>query len=170
MGIHRPLRNAKIPVAVCLALSGTALAAGCSAAPAGADHDSPPIGPVRTGTAALNFPPFPMPAKWAGPGGARYTMIVKPKTSAVPRKFSFTPKASLELWLGCIGTGIARLVSPAMSLNWEVPCGSSPDPTGLTFTPPASALDRSVKVLVTSPAQTRWVFRVDQKSVPAKTA
>jgi hypothetical protein len=175
VGIHRPLGIAKVPVAACLArsflaLAGTVLAAGCSAAPAGAAGDSPPIGPVRTGTAALNFPPFPMPAKWAGAGGARYTMIVKAKTSAVPRKFSFTPKASLELWLGCIGTGTARLVSPAMSLNWDVPCGSSADPTGLTFTPPSAVLGTSVKVLVTSPEHTRWVFRVDERSVSHKTA
>ena len=174
MGIHHRLRNAKLPVAASLALSGAlsgaVLAAGCSAAPAGAAGGSPAVGPVRVGAAAVNFPPFPVPAKWAGAGGVRYTMIVKAKTGATPRKFSFTPKSVLELWLGCIGTGTARVVSAPLDLSWAVPCGASADPVGLTYTPPGSALDTKVKVLVTSPPGTRWLFRADERSVPLKTA
>jgi hypothetical protein len=174
VGIHHPLRNAKLPVAACLALSGAlagpVLAAGCSAAPAGAAGGSPPVGPVRTGAAAANFPPFPVPAKWAGAGGVRYTMIVKAKTGSAPRTFSLIPKSGLELWLGCIGAGTARVVSAPLGLNWAVPCGASADPAGLGYTPPGAALDKKAKVLVTSPPGTRWVFRADERSAPRKTA
>ena len=90
-------------------------------------------------------------------------------TGESSRAFGFKDPSE-RLVIGCIGTGTARLVSAPLSLNWDVPCGSSADPTGLTFTPPAAALGTSVKVLVTSPAHTRWVFRVDERSVSRKTA
>jgi hypothetical protein len=167
VGIHHQIRIAKIPMAVCLAVSGLALT-GCSAAPAGATYDSPPIGPVRTGASAKNFPPFPMPATWTGAGGADYTMVIKAKTSTAPRKFSLTATSSLVFWLGCIGAGTARLVSPAIDLSWGVPCGHRGDPAGITFTPPRTAVGTRVKVEVASPPDTRWVFRADAKGVPRK--
>jgi hypothetical protein len=168
--IHRPHRSAKIPLAACLAASGLALAAGCSAAPAGAADDSPAIGPVKTGAAAAKFAPFPVPTKWAGAGGKDYTAAVKAKTGTTPRKFSLTAAPSLVFWLSCIGTGTARLTSPAISLNWGIPCGSGDDPSGITITPPRAAQGTSVKVEVTSPPNTRWEVRIDARDTPHKKA
>jgi hypothetical protein len=167
VGIHHQIRIAKIPVAVCVAVWGLALT-GCSAAPAGAAYDSLAIGPVRTGANAQNFPPFPVPAKWTGADGADYTMVIKAKTGTKKRKFSVVPTSSLVFWLGCIGKGTARIVSPKISLNWSVPCGSGTNPAGITFTPPSAAVGTKVKVEVTSPPDTRWVFRADAKGVPHK--
>jgi hypothetical protein len=157
--IHHPLRTS---VTACLALAGLALAAGCSVAPAGATASSPAIGPVRTGSAAANFAPFPVPATWNGKDDLPYQMVVKSKAGTAPRKFGFTVKPSLVFWLNCIGTGSARLASPAIGLAWGVPCGSGADPAGLTFSPPRSAGGKAVKVLVTASAGSRWEIRVDE--------
>lgn len=167
MRIHHPLRTGKTSLAACLAAvclttGGLALTAGCSAAPAGAAGNSPAIGPVRTGTTGLaNFPPFPVPAKWAGAGGKDYTMVVKAKTGTKPRKFGFTATSSVVFWLNCIGKGTARLTSPAMRVNWGVPCGTGAHPGGITVTTPRAAAGTLVKALVTSPPGTRWEIRVD---------
>src|SRR6185437_8953474 len=110
--------------AVCLTAGGLGLTAGCSAAPAGATSNSPVLGPVRTGAAAEEFAQFPVPSKWPGEQGKDYTMVVKPKTGTVPRKFGFTATSSVVFWLNCTGPGPARLSSPAVNLNWGVPCGT----------------------------------------------
>lgn len=177
VGIHHQIRIAKISIAICLVGSGLALA-GCSAAPAGATYDSPAVGPVRTGAAAVNFAPFPVPSKWTGAGGSDYTAITKAKTGTTPREFTLTAASSLVFWLGCIGTGsntgpvtgTARLVGPSIGLNWSVPCGSGGYPAGVTFTPPPATVGTSVKVEVTSPPGTRWEFRADGKDDPGKKA
>lgn len=167
MTIHHPLRTGKTSLAACLATAclttgGLALTAGCSAAPAGAVNNSPPIGPVRASTTALaNFAPFPVPSKWAGAGGKNYLTIVKAKSGTNPHKFSFTATASVVFWLNCIGKGTARLTSPGIRLDWGVPCGNGADPAGITVTPPRAAQGALVKALVTSPPGTRWEIRVD---------
>lgn len=166
MRIHHPLRTGKTSLAACLAAvclttGGLALTAGCSAAPAGAISNSPAIGPVRTGAAAEKFAQFPVPSKWPGERGKDYTMVVKPKTGTTPRKFGFAATSSVVFWLNCIGTGTARLSSPAIRLNWGVPCGTGADPAGITVTPPHASQGTKVKVLVTSPPGTRWEIRVD---------
>jgi|SRR6185437_2692395 hypothetical protein len=152
--------------AVCLTAGGLGLTAGCSAAPAGATSNSPVLGPVRTGAAAEEFAQFPVPSKWPGEQGKDYTMVVKPKTGTVPRKFGFTATSSVVFWLNCIGTGTARLSSPAVNLNWGVPCGTGADPAGITVTPPRAAQGTAVKVLVTSPPGTHWEIRVDARLTP----
>lgn len=172
MRIHHPLRTGKASpaaclAAVCLTTGGLALTAGCSAAPAGAVGNSPPIGPVRSVTTGLaNFPPFPVPARWAGAGGKDYVMVVKAKTGTKPHRFSFTATSSVVFWLNCIGKGTARLTSPAMHVNWGVTCGSGANPGGITVTTPRAAAGTLVKALVTSPPGTRWEIRVDVKPAP----
>jgi hypothetical protein len=167
--IHHPLRTSQQPgkppwhraLAVSLGLSGLALAAGCSVAPAGATVNSPAIGPVRTGAGAANFAPFPVPASWNGQDEVVYIMVVKSKTGTTPRKFTVTVKSSLVFWLNCIGTGSAHLTSPAINLKWGVPCGDGADPEGITFRPPRAAQGKPVKVLVTASAGARWEVRID---------
>ena len=156
--IHHPLR---ITLTAFLGLSGLALAAGCSVAPAGATANSPAIGPVRTGTAAKNFAPFPVPASWNGQDEVAYIIAVKAKTGTKPRKFGITAKPSLVFWLNCIGTGSAHLTSPAIKLKWGIPCGNGADPEGITFRPPHAAQGKQVKVLVTASAGARWAVRID---------
>ena len=161
MRIHPPLR---VPMTAALGLCGLALAAGCSVAPAGATANSPAIGPVRTGNAAKNFPPFPVPASWSGQGNKAYRVVVKSKAGTAPRKFGFTARQSMVFWLNCIGTGSARLASPAIDLAWGVPCGNGADPAGITFTPPHAIQGKPVKVLVTASAGSRWEVRVDESA------
>ena len=172
MKIHHPLRTGKTShaaslAAACLAAGGAALTAGCSAAPAGAVSNSAAIGPVRTTTTGLaNFPPFPVPAKWAGAGGKDYEMVVKAKTGTKRHVFSFTATSSVVFWLNCIGKGTARLTSPAMHVNWGVPCGTGANPGGITVTTPPAAQGALVKAQVTSPPGTRCEIRVDVKPAP----
>jgi hypothetical protein len=163
--IRHPLRTS---LTACLGLAGLALAAGCSAAPAGATSDSPAIGPVRTGAAAENFAPFPMATKWNGLDNVDYVMVVKAKTGTKPREFGITASSSMVFWLSCIGTGTARLTSPAINLKWGVPCGNGADPQGLTYRPPQATVGKEIKVLVTAPAGGRWEIRIDEPA--AKTA
>ena len=158
MRIRHPLRTS---LTACLGLSGLALAAGCSVAPAGATSDSAAIGPVRSGAAAKNFAPFPVAAKWNGVGNVDYRVAVKAKTGANPHRFDVKVAPSLVFWLGCMGAGTAHLTSPAIKLNWAVTCGDGSDPQGLTLRPPPSAQGKTVKVLVTAPAGGRWEIRVD---------
>lgn len=175
MRIHHPLRTGKPSLAVCLAAAclttgGLALTAGCSAAPAGAINNSPPIGPVKTTTTGLaNFPPFPVPTKWAGADGKDYVMVVKAKTGTKRHVFSFKATSSVVFWLNCIGKGTARLTSPAMRVNWGVPCGTGVNPGGITVTTPHAAQGALVKAQVISPPGTRWEIRVDVRPAP-KTA
>jgi hypothetical protein len=148
----------------CLVLSGLVLAAGCSVAPAGATSNSPAIGPVRTGAAAKSFAPFPVATRWDGQDNVNYGVQVDAKTGTNPHQFAVTVEPSMVFWLSCIGTGTARLTSPAIGLKWGVACGNGLDPQGLTFRPPSSAQGKSVKVLVTAPAGARWEIRVDAPS------
>jgi hypothetical protein len=163
--IHHPLR---IAMTASLALSGLALAAGCSVAPAGATANSPDIGPVRTGAGAENFAPFPVPALWNGQGDVVYTMALKSKSGTTPRKFGITVRPSLVFWLNCIGTGTARLTSPGIGLKWGIPCGNGADPQGITFTPPRAAQGKQAKVLVTASSGSRWEVRIDEPALATR--
>lgn len=162
MGTHGQLRSAKIPLAVCVAVSGLALA-GCSAATAGAAGATPSASPAGTGAQTPNFAPFPIPPTWSGGTGSDYTMAFRTVTGTTPREFSVTATSSLVFWLGCIGTGSARIVSAPLKLNWSVPCvsGNSDGPTGITLIPPRAAVGTAVQVKVTASPGSRWEFRVD---------
>ena len=144
--IHHPLRNA---LTVSLALTGLALAAGCSVAPACATVDSAAIGPIRTGPGANNFAPFPVPASWVGQDNVTYNLVVKGKTGTAPREFGFIAKSSMVFWLNCIGAGSAHLTSPVIGLKWGTRCGNGDDPAGLTFRVPNAAQGKKVIALVT---------------------
>lgn len=156
---HRPFRQSLTGF---LALSGLALAAGCSVAPAGATVNSAAIGPIRTGSAAKNFAPFPVPASWQGQDNVVYNMVVKAKSGFTPRKFGLTAKSSMVFWLNCVGKGSAHLSSPGIGLNWGIPCGNGTHPQGLTFRPPHAAQGKPIKVLVTVSAGSRWEVRIDE--------
>ncbi|HEY6493062.1 MAG TPA: hypothetical protein VIZ43_07290 [Trebonia sp.] len=164
MRIRHPLRTS---LTACLGLSGLALAAGCSAAPAGATSNSAAIGPVRAAAAAKDFAPFPVATRWNGQGNVDYAVLVKAKSGTNPHEFGVIVRSSLVFWLSCIGSGTARLTSKAIDLNWGVACGNGDDPQGLTIRPPRSAVGKTVKVLVTAPAGGRWEIRVDQPAAEA---
>jgi len=155
---HRQLR---IPLSAALGVSGLALAAGCSVAPAGATLNSPAIGPVRHGQ-ENNFPPFPVPTTWNGKSGVMYKMVVKANTGFTSRNWDVTAKSSMVFWLNCIGRGKAQLASPAINLKWDVTCGNGNSPGGITFAPPQAALDKQVNVLVTVSKGSRWEVRIDE--------
>jgi hypothetical protein len=160
--IRHPLRLPCRALGACLSLSGLALATGCAAAPAGAAASSPDIGPVRTGAAAANFAPFPVPALWNGQGNVAYQVAVKPVSGAAPRQFTVTVTPSLVFWLNCIGAGSVHLTNRVIGLKWGIACGSGADPQALTFAPPPAAQGKLVKVLVTASAGSRWAVRIDE--------
>ncbi|HEY1822073.1 MAG TPA: hypothetical protein VGG83_19285 [Trebonia sp.] len=159
MRIRHPLRAS---LTACLGLSGLALAAGCSVAPAGAAANSPEVGPVRTGAAAQEFAAFPVAARWNGLDNTDYVVAAGAKTGTKPHVFAVTARSSLVFWLNCIGAGTARLTSPAVNLKWGVPCGNGDDPQGITFRPPRATEGKLIKVLVTVPAGARWEVRIDE--------
>ena len=58
----------------------------------------------------------------------------------------------------CLNAGIAR------------PLGNAKVPVAVCLALSGTALGATVKILVTSPPRTRWVFRADEKPAPRKTA
>src|ERR1700722_1816089 len=155
--IQPPLRNS---LAACLCLAAVLLAAGCSAAPAGATYKSTAIGPVRH-PGSTNFAPFPVPSTYNGLGNSVYTMVQKAKTGSTPAEFHFTVRTSMVFWLNCIGRGSAQLSSPGIDLTWTVPCGDGTSPGGVTFSPKASAVGHTAAVLVTTTRGSHWEVRID---------
>jgi hypothetical protein len=131
---------------------------------AGASSASAPAASVSTGPQEPSFAAFPVPATWSGGSGTDYTEIFGTVSKATPREFSFTVTSSLVFWLACIGTGTASIVSPALHLNWGVPCdsGTGVDPTGITFIPPRATVGTLVEVEVTSLPGSPFEFRVDE--------
>ena len=156
--LHQPFRTA---LTASLTVSGLALAAGCSVAPAGATVNSAAIGPIRTGAGAKNFAPFPVPASWSGQDSVVYKMVVKAKTGTATREFGVKTTPSMVFWLNCIGTGSVHLTSPAIGLKWGLRCGNGNDPSGLTFRPPHAAQGKKVIVTVTVSSGSRWEVRID---------
>jgi hypothetical protein len=155
--IQPALRNS---LAACLCLGAMLLAAGCSAAPPGAERNSLAVGPVHHGRTP-NFAPFPIPDTYNGQGNSVYTMVQKAQTGTKPGGFHVTVKTSMVFWLNCIGKGTATMSSPGIDLNWSVPCGDGTTPAGITFRPKASAVGHMAFVLVTSTRKSKWEFRVD---------
>ncbi|TVZ03202.1 hypothetical protein EAS64_22465 [Trebonia kvetii] len=152
--------------AVCLGLAVPLLAAGCSAAPAGATNDSPAIGPTRAAS-PTNFPTFQVPATWSGYRNTVYREIQKAVTGKKPRNLHITAGPDLVFWLACLGTGRARLKSPSLGLDWSIPCGTRLDPQSINFSPTTGiATGRKVLVLVTATPGARWEVRVDAPVPP----
>jgi hypothetical protein len=147
-------------LAACLCLAALLLAAGCSAAPPGADRTSSAVGPVRK-PGSTDFAPFPVPAVYNGLGNSVYTMVQKPKSGADPAKFHFTVRPSMVFWLNCIGKGTATLSSPGIDLQWTIPCSDGTSPSGVTFSPKGSALGKTATVLVTATRNSHWEIRID---------
>jgi hypothetical protein len=149
-------------LAACLAAAGVALAAGCAAAPPGADHNSPAVGPVRIGAAGMkNFAPFPVPAVYQGKFNLVYQEIQKAKTGTSKRNFRVILRSDMVFWLNCIGKGKAQLASPGIGLKWDMPCGDGTSPGGINFTPKAAAVGHGDDILVTVTHGSRWEVRID---------
>jgi hypothetical protein len=163
--IRRPFRTSLV---VSLIAGGLVLAAGCSAAPPGADN-SPVVGPARTGAQATKFPQFPQPTRWNGLGNNVYVTVVKAKTGTAKHEFPVTARSGMVFWLSCLGAGQARLANGAIDLKWEIPCGNGSDPVAINVEPKASVIGHTVNVLVTVTKGARWEVRIDQR-LPGKTA
>jgi hypothetical protein len=176
--IQLPLRNS---LAACLCLAAMLLAAGCSAAPPGATHNSPAVGPVpKPHETTPNFPPFPVPATYNGLGNNVYTLVQKAKTGTAPGGFHFTVKPSMVFWMNCIGRGTALLSSPGIGLKWSIPCNDGGSPGGITFRPKDSAVGHVAFMLVTTTRGSKWEVRIDDaapkgvnpapEKIPSRTA
>ena len=159
-------RTIRALAAACLGAAVPLLAAGCSAAPAGATHDSPAVGP--TGDARpSDFPPFQVPATWSGYRNVAYRQVQKAATGSKPRNLHVPAGPDLVFWLGCLGAGSARLKSPSLGLDWRVPCGTRFDPQSINVSPTtAITAGRMVLVLVTATPGARWEVRVDAPVPP----
>lgn len=155
--IRHPLRTS---LAAGFGASALALAAGCSAAPAGAIYNSPAVGVVRP-EGSKNFPPFPVPDRWNGINATVFVMVVKAKTGTTARDFGFTDKPDMVFWLNCIGKGKAQLASPAIGLKWDIPCGNGDNPVGINFRSPGKTVGRQAVVRVTSTRGSHWEVRID---------
>ncbi len=161
---RRPFRTSLV---LSLIAAGLVLAAGCSAAPPGADS-SPVVGPARTGAQATKFPQFPQPTRWNGLGNNVYVTVVNAKTGTAKHEFHLTAQSGLVFWLSCLGAGKVRLANGAIDLKWEIPCGSGDDPVAITVDPKASVVGHIINVLVTVTKGARWEVRIDQR-LPSKT-
>jgi hypothetical protein len=150
----------------CLGAGVPLLAAGCSAAPAGATNNSPAIGPTGPATPS-RFPPFQVPATWSGYRNTVYRQIQKSVTGTKPRNLHITAGPDLVFWLACLGTGRAKLKSPSLGLNWSIKCGTRFDPQSINFSPTTGInTGRKVLVWVAATPGSRWEVRVDAP-VPA---
>jgi hypothetical protein len=140
---------------VCLGLAVAALAVGCGASPGGGQSAA---------ASATAFPAFPIAPSWTGNDNKEYKPILGPRSGSGARRFSIGAEAELAFWFGCIGTGSARLSSPAIGLSWSIPCDASTDPEGIMFTPTTHAIPGrkvTLSISVTAPAASQWELRVD---------
>jgi hypothetical protein len=158
--IQLPLRNS---LAACLCVAAVLLAAGCSAAPPGAERNSPAVGPVpKPHETIRNFPPFPVPAVYNGLANNVYKMVQKAQTGFKPGGFHVTVKPDMVFWLNCIGKGTATLSSPGIALKWSVPCGDGGTPLGITFSAKSSAVGHRAFAVVTTTRSSKWEVRIDE--------
>jgi len=158
--------TARLGAAACLGVAVPLLAAGCSTAPAGATANSPAIGPTGAATPS-KFPPFPVPATWSGYRNTGYRQIQKAVTGTKPRNLHIKAGPDLVFWLGCLGTGRAKLKSPSLGLDWGINCGTRVDPQSINFSPTTGiTAGREVLVFVGATPGSRWEVRVDAP-VPA---
>ena len=159
-------RTAAAAMAACLGGGSLLLTAGCAAAPAGAIGSSPAIGPT-VGASPTNFPPFQVPATWSGYRSIAYEQVQKAVAGTKPRNFHITAGPDLVFWLGCLGTGEAKLKSAALGLSWEIQCSSRLDPQAISFSPTTQIADgTAVKVLVTVTKGAIWEVRIDAPRPP----
>jgi hypothetical protein len=149
----RGRRRVLLASCVAAAAAATMAVAGCSAS----GH---PVPELKNGT----FTGFPMPSAWAGGTYSKhYQAILGPKYGTGPKSFTIRAAADMVFWVGCVGTGDAVLRSPALGLDWHLPCSDYGDPAGLEFDP-KTAVPAGKKVsvkLVTTVGTDRWDFRVD---------
>ena len=158
-----PARPAFRLVGACVATAGVALAAGCSAAPPSALRGSVAVGPIRVGTAAKNFAPFPQPEVYNGLNNKVFYQVQKPKTGTGTGQFRVTLEKQMVFWLNCIGktTAKAQINSPGIGLKYDIFCGDGTSPGGITFVPKASAVGHSDVFTVTVTKGAKWEIRVD---------
>ena len=145
-------------------LAGLAgLTAGCGTDTAIAADPS-----AHSGQAADQFDPFPEPKTWNLTVGPTYSAILGPLSGdGTKHAFTIAGHSSLVFWLGCLGTGNARLTSPDMTLDWTVECGVDREPAGIDVDPTHAPVGRKVTVDLSIPAGARWSLRIDAPVTPA---
>ena len=134
------------------------LTAGC-----GTDTNLAADPSAHSGQAADKFDPFPEPSRWNLTVGPTYSAILGPLSGGGTKKktFTITGAPDLVFWLGCLGTGTARLSSPDMTLDWIVQCGVDREPGGIIVNPTHAPVGKKVTVHLTVPAGDRWSMRID---------
>ena len=133
------------------------LTAGCGTDTAVAADPS-----AHSGQAANQFDPFPEPKTWNLTVGPTYTAILGPLSGGgAKHAFTITGHSDLVFWLGCLGTGDARLTSPDMTLAWTVECGVNREPAGINVDPTHVPVGKKVTVDLSVPAGARWSLRID---------
>jgi hypothetical protein len=149
-------------VAVAGLVGVAGLTAGC-----GTDTNPAADPSVHSDQPLNKFDPFPEPKTWNLSVGPAYTAIFGPlsgKTSGSGTKkktFTITGQPDLVFWLGCLGTGTARLSSPDMTLDWTVPCGVNRTPGGINVNPTHAPAGKKVTVVLTVTAGSSWSLRID---------
>jgi hypothetical protein len=122
---------------------------------------------AHSGQAAKQFDAFPEPKTWNGMVGPTYAAILGPLSGGQTKKtFTITGHSNLVFWVGCLGTGTARLSSPDMTLDWKVACGVNREPAGIDVDPTHAPVGKKVTVRLTIPAGDTWSLRIDAPVTP----
>jgi hypothetical protein len=166
-----PLSRRAVPAAGTVAAVATVSGLlGLAGLTAGCGTDTNPAAdPAAPSSQATNrFDPFPEPSTWNLSVGPTYSAILGPLSGGGTKKtFTVTGEPELVFWLGCLGTGTARLSSPDMTLDWIVQCGVNREPGGIIVNPTHAPVGKKITVDLTIPAGDQWSLRID---APAPTA
>lgn len=87
-----------------------------------------------------------------------YSTLLGPKLGRGSGKFSFDARASIAVWLGCIGKGTVWMTRP---IAVGATCGSGNSFAGGTLRMAKYEVGHKVAVDIVGPASVRWEFRID---------
>jgi hypothetical protein len=141
---------------------------GCLTAGCGSDTNIAADPSAHSGQSVNQFDAFPEPKTWNLTVGPTYSAILGPLSGGGTKQtFTVTGQSDLVFWLGCLGSGTARLTSPDMTLDWTVECGVDRDPAGINVDPTHAPVGKKVTVDLSIPAGARWSLRIDAPVTPA---
>ena len=137
-------------ILACAGAAVLALIGGCTAS----RRVPPPVGPTG------HFSAIPTPP--ISDGTTEYAAILGPVTGSGSRVFTVSVRPSYTLWLGCLGPGgFARVKSPLLGLDTEMPCGSNGRVSGYQFEVARAPAGQEASVRVTAPHAAKWKLRID---------
>ena len=139
-------------LSVCLIAPLLALATGCAASAATQAASMP----------AVRFGSFPGPGETDGKTAYNLLLGVVEGTGA--RTFAVPARTGMQIWVGCIGTGMIWLNSPDISLGMGWRCDKTGHGSGWEINPTHATAGRKVTIHLTAPAKARWALRIDATS------